>query len=116
MVPDENGELQPIKVRPRQGLAAMEYLMDAPLVREQARVLIGLTTALRKIGYEEWDGENGNLLAAAYDWRLMPAVMEERDGFLTNILDQTEAMVSAHPDKKPACVLAHSMGCKVAKY
>ena len=33
-----------------------------------------------------------------------------------DIMNQTEAMVSAHPDKRPAAVLGHSMGCKVAKY
>ena len=113
-----DGHEAAIEVRPRKGLDAIEYLMDVPLMREQARLLIGLTTALRSKGYSEWDEDNrsGNMLGAAYDWRLNPARMEERDGFMTKLMFQVEAMVAAHPDKTPAAVIGHSMGCKVGKY
>ena len=71
VVEDAQGTPHPIKVRPRKGLAAMEYLSDTPLIKESSRLLVGLTSAMRVQGYVEWDGVRGNLLGAPYDWRLM---------------------------------------------
>jgi len=118
---------KPIKTRTRGGrllaegktgaLSTIEYLSDTPLLKEQARLMIGMTSKLKaEGGYTEWDGQKGDLLPAAYDWRLMPPMMEQRDGLFTKILEETEKMVNAHPHKLPAVVTGHSMGCKVAKY
>lgn len=93
----------------------MEYLSEGALAAA-APLLIGLITKLKSYGYTEWDGQHGDLYGAAFDWRLMPAKMEERDGFLTKTMEAIEKIVAAHPGNKPVVVMGHSMGCKVAHY
>ena len=44
----------------------------------------------------------------------MPAVMEERDDFMTNTMEELEAMVKVAG--KPAVVIGHSYGCLVSKW
>ena len=43
-----------------------------------------------------------------YDWRLSPDVMEERDGYFTNVRHRIEAAVSVNGGI-PGVVVAHSV-------
>ena len=77
-----------------------------------------ITGMLKAHGYFEWDNEacTGNMIGASYDWRLMPAQLEVRDGFFSQIMNQTEAMVRADPEHRPAVIIGFSLGCRIAKY
>ena len=44
-----------------------------------------ITGMLREHGYEEWDGEKGQMIGCSYDWRLNPAQLERRDKFFTRV-------------------------------
>jgi len=111
---DHNG----IKVRAKEGLAGCEYLSEELFVKDGTVIMGIITDMLRKHGYQEWDPEAqwGSMIGAAFDWRIMPGQMEERDDFFTKIMKQTEAMVDADPQQRPAHVIGFSLGCKISKY
>ena len=44
-----------------------------------------ITGMLREHGYEEWDGEKGQMIGCSYDWRLNPTQLERRDKFFTRV-------------------------------
>ena len=57
-----------------------------------------------------------SMIGASYDWRLTPPLLESRDRFFTRMMEQTEAMVEADPQRRPAVVIGFSLGCRIAKY
>ena len=75
-----------------------------------------ITDMLREQGYSEWDGQAGSMIGASYDWRLSPTLLESRDQYFTKLMQQTEAMVAADPEHRPAVLVAFSLGCRIAKY
>ena len=97
-----------IKVRARPGLDGCEYLTDRLGMRNATVIMGCITDELRKHDYSEWDGQEGSMIGCSYDWRLTPQQMETRDGFFSDMLQQTEAMVEA--DGRPCVVIGFSMG------
>ena len=54
-------------------------------------VIMGvISDMLREHGYAEWDGTQGSMIGAAYDWRITPPQLESRDRFFTDMMEQTE--------------------------
>jgi len=112
-----------IKVRPKNGLEGCEFLAKG--VAKSGTVIMGvITNMLTKHGYREfrgkaWDEEDqqsGSMIGASYDWRIMPSQMEKRDQFFTRMMNETEEMVQADPEHRPAHIIGFSLGCKIAKY
>ena len=69
-----------------------------------------ITKMLGRHGYTEWDGVSGSMIGASYDWRLLPHQLERRDAFFTRMMEQTEAMVEADHEHRPAVVVGFSLG------
>eukprot|EP00439_Symbiodinium_sp_Y106_P023965 s826_g2.t3 len=80
------------------GLAAEASYVFAPVVR-----------MLEKLGYKE----GVDLIAAPYDWRFAPSVMEKREGYFQRLLASIETL---DKDGTGVILLAHSMGNKVVSY
>jgi len=117
--PHSNGDDLPgFAVRAKEGLAGCEYLSEDLLAKGDTAIMGVITAHLKPFGYAEFDPvlKTGSMIGASYDWRLMPAMMEERDGFFTRIMEQTESMVNADPGKRPAVLIGFSLGCRIAKY
>ncbi|CAE7692284.1 PSAT, partial [Symbiodinium necroappetens] len=64
---------------------------------------------LEKLGYQE----GVDLIAAPYDWRFAPSVMEKREGYFQRLLASIESL---DKDGTGVILLAHSMGNKVVSY
>ena len=66
--------------------------------------------------YSEWDGNAGSMIGASYDWRLAPAQLQSRDSYFSRLMADTEQMVKADPERRPAVVVGFSLGCRIAKF
>ena len=55
-----------------------------------------------------------SLMGAPYDWRLAPRRLEERDAFFTKLKADIERAVQLN--RRPAIIIAHSMGNLVVQY
>ena len=62
----------------------------------------------------EFGYDVNNIIGFPYDWRLAPSEMERRDSFFTQIKYKLETAVKRH--KRPAIVMAHSMGNNLFMY
>ena len=84
---------------------------------KQSTVVMGvISNFLKEHNYTEWENGAGNLIGASYDWRLAPEQLEHKNNakYFTNLMEQTEAMVAADPEHRPAVVVGFSLGCKIA--
>jgi len=89
-----------IRVRASEGIGATDYFMANYWVWGK------LIEALASVGYDP-----SNMRMHPFDWRLPFHLLEERDGFLTNLKSSIEAM---HKTTGKKVVLAtHSMGAQV---
>ena len=100
---DPAGEGGEIKVRPAEGLEGVEWLMPGFWV--WAKVV----RSLADIGYD-----SSNLAAMPYDFRLEPALLEQRDAVLSRLKAMLEISLQQHG--KRAAVLAHSYGDTLFRY
>ncbi|CEG44972.1 phospholipid-diacylglycerol acyltransferase plh1 [Plasmopara halstedii] len=89
---DPNG----IKLRAAKGLEAADYLIGGFWVWGK------LVENLAEIGYD-----SNNLYMAAYDWRLMPHLLEERDGYFTK-LKYTIEMARVSGSGRKVMLVTHS--------
>ncbi|KAJ8537298.1 hypothetical protein ON010_g13298 [Phytophthora cinnamomi] len=90
-----------IKLRAAKGLEAADYLIGGFWVWGK------MVENLAEIGYD-----SNNLYMAAYDWRLMPHLLEERDGYFTKLKYTIEmAKMSAHGRK--VMLVTHSYATQV---
>ena len=103
-------------MRAKPGLQGCEYLSEVTGVKGGTVIMGKITKMLRKHGYSEWDGQTGSMIGASYDWRLMPAQLEARDQLFSRLMEQTEAMVAADREHRPAVIVGFSLGCRIAKY
>ena len=97
--PHSNGEDPPgFKVRAKPGLDGCEYLSDDLLAKNDTAIMGVITDMLRPYGYTEYNPEthHGSMIGASYDWRVMPAMMESRDGFFTKTMELTEVAPISH--------------------
>jgi hypothetical protein len=70
--------------------------------------VIGL---LEELGYVE----GVDLIAASYDWRFAPSVLEKRVGYFSQLIRSIETLYH-HCQNRGVVLLAHSMGNKVVSY
>eukprot|EP01094_Clydonella_sp_ATCC50884_P019594 TRINITY_DN3870_c0_g1_i2.p1 TRINITY_DN3870_c0_g1~~TRINITY_DN3870_c0_g1_i2.p1 ORF type:complete len:791 (-),score=263.20 TRINITY_DN3870_c0_g1_i2:193-2565(-) len=105
LCPEEDGFSDPpgIKVRPCEGLGAIDYLSHNPLTMKPTYVWAYIIRALIDLGYDR-----KNLIAAPYDWRIPPAVLESRDAFFSKLKADVE--VACRANGKRVCLIGHSMG------
>lgn len=104
-----------IKVRPRKGVAAMECLVandpSGLAAKLGAALMLGATSQLRDIGYEE----GTNLRGYGYDWRMPCTKMEQRDGYFSSTIEDMEDSVNTNGAEK-IVVVTHSLGGVHATY
>merc|ERR1712100_902392 len=98
-----------IKVRPAEGIHAIDYLSDSPLLKTPTFCFGEMIKELSNVGYSP-----ENLHALPYDWRLPPAELEKRDRLLTKLKLKIEEMKELNQQK--VVILAHSMGNKLPHY
>ena len=91
-------------------------LSDSALMKDGTVIMGVISDMLRKHKYSEFNGSQGSMIGASFDWRLMPQQLERRDEYFTDLLTQTEAMVAADPLHRPAVVIGFSLGCRIGKY
>jgi len=100
------------RVRPYEGLKAVEWLADDAIGKSQAVVWAELTRFLEKeMGYIR----GKNLDAVPYDWRLPPLTTETRDRYLTSTIERVERMYQENGGL-PIVMCCHSMGCRMGHY
>jgi len=92
-----------IKLRAVRGLEAVDWF--APGYFVWARQI----EELGEFGYDA-----NTIHSASYDWRLSPAQLEKRDGYMTRLKGMIETFSEVHGEK--SVVLAHSYGDTVARY
>ncbi|KAL4088137.1 hypothetical protein PRIC1_012564 [Phytophthora ramorum] len=90
-----------IKLRAAKGLEAADYLIGGFWVWGK------MVENLAEIGYD-----SNNLYMAAYDWRLMPHLLEERDGYFTK-LKYTIEMAKASSGGRKVMLVTHSYATQV---
>jgi len=99
-----------IRVRPMQGLHALDYLCANGTVGKKNSFIFGpLISNLVDVGYDK-----KNLEGAPYDWRLPFGLLEERDGYFTELRLQIEKLHLVNKEK--VVVVTHSMGARVFHY
>ncbi|PRP88451.1 hypothetical protein PROFUN_03168 [Planoprotostelium fungivorum] len=99
-----------IMVRPINGKEGIDYLDSESVLANATYVMGPLFDMLEDLGYEH----HQNLLAAPYDWRIPPHIMEERDRYLSRLA--VDIRMLYENTGKPVVVIAHSMGNKVFHY
>lgn len=92
-----------IRLRSAQGFEAADYVMSTYWVWEK------IIENLADVGYD-----SSNMLMMPYDWRLSFAVLETRDGYLTKLKMNIEAMVKTSGIK--VVLTSHSMGSQIVLF
>ncbi|CAF1626719.1 unnamed protein product, partial [Didymodactylos carnosus] len=92
-----------IKLRPVLGMSAADYVFPGYWL--WSKVLENLAD----LGYD-----TANLLSLGYDWRLPPQMLEERDGYFTQLKFYVEFMRKKH--NKKVALISHSMGTNYVFY
>ncbi|KAL3670753.1 hypothetical protein V7S43_003941 [Phytophthora oleae] len=90
-----------IKLRAAKGLEAADYLIGGFWVWGK------MVENLAEIGYD-----SNNLYMAAYDWRLMPHLLEKRDGYFTK-LKYTIEMARMSAGGRKVMLVTHSYATQV---
>lgn len=90
-----------IKLRAAKGLEAADYLIGGFWVWGK------MVENLAEIGYD-----SNNLYMAAYDWRLMPHLLEKRDGYFTK-LKYTIEMARVSGNGRKVMLVTHSYATQV---
>lgn len=99
-----------IKIRPVEGLHGIDYLDEGMFV-ESATYMFGYVIHnLADVGYIG----GKNLFAAAYDWRISPSMLQERDRWMNSLKCLIEAAKQINEQK--VVLVAHSMGNKMLLY
>ena len=101
--PFTGGDPKNIKLRSAQGFEAADYFMSTYWVWD--RLIINLSD----VGYD-----SSNMIMMAYDWRLSFPMLEQRDGYLTKLKVNIEAMVKT--TGMPVVLTSHSMGSQIVLY
>eukprot|EP01127_Copromyxa_protea_P003551 TRINITY_DN1335_c0_g1_i2.p1 TRINITY_DN1335_c0_g1~~TRINITY_DN1335_c0_g1_i2.p1 ORF type:complete len:864 (-),score=121.64 TRINITY_DN1335_c0_g1_i2:1102-3693(-) len=102
-----------IKVRAVRDIDGCMFLTTNKFLRSVAYVLGPLIVNLQAIGYRT-TGDNPNLLAFPYDWRLSPGILEEKTKYFTALENKIEEVFNAL--RKPVVLLGHSMGNRMIQY
>ena len=115
---DMKTEHEGVKVRAIQGLEGVDYLSPGALTNHVSYVFGPVILALQQAGYNNNNdaaGNNINLQAAPYDWRLPPSHLEVRDSYFSNVITQVEGLYSKN-NNMPVVLLCHSLGTKTCHY
>eukprot|EP01117_Protostelium_nocturnum_P019541 TRINITY_DN8496_c0_g1_i1.p1 TRINITY_DN8496_c0_g1~~TRINITY_DN8496_c0_g1_i1.p1 ORF type:complete len:1132 (-),score=279.50 TRINITY_DN8496_c0_g1_i1:39-3434(-) len=109
----EDGYSDPVgvKVRPIAGKEGIDYLDPDSALSNATYVMGPLFDMLEDLGYSY----GHNLLAAPYDWRVPPHILEERDQYFTHLAADIEQLYR-NSYGTPVVAIAHSMGNKLFHY
>ena len=99
------------KIRADEGLAAIGELSPGNLYTPPTTSIF---TALIKKLASELGYDKNSLIGGAFDWRLAPIQLQARDSYFTNLKNWIEVAVARH--KRPAIIIAHSMGTNLFMY
>jgi hypothetical protein len=98
-----------IKVRPVEGLHAIDYLATWSMAKAPSYVFAHLIDTLTSVGYDL-----SSLAACPYDWRLPPQKLHERDHYFCSLQKRIEVLYEYKEQR--VVLLAHSMGNRVVQY
>jgi phospholipid:diacylglycerol acyltransferase len=101
--PLTGGDPKNIKVRSALGFEAADYFMSTYWVWDK------IIENLADVGYD-----SSNMMMMSYDWRLSFAMLEVRDGYMTKLKANVEALVKT--TGTPVVLVAHSMGSQIVLY
>lgn len=101
--PWTGGDPEDIRVRASEGFAATDYFLGSYWVWGK------LIENLAEVGYT-----SSNMVMQPFDWRLPFTLLEERDGYLTNLKYRIEAMHKT--TGKKIVLVTHSMGAQVVSH
>eukprot|EP00557_Chaetoceros_sp_GSL56_P004278 CAMPEP_0176493536 /NCGR_PEP_ID=MMETSP0200_2-20121128/9601_1 /TAXON_ID=947934 /ORGANISM="Chaetoceros sp., Strain GSL56" /LENGTH=814 /DNA_ID=CAMNT_0017891205 /DNA_START=12 /DNA_END=2453 /DNA_ORIENTATION=+ len=101
--PLTGGDPKNIRLRSAQGFEAADYFMSTYWVWDK------IIENLSDVGYD-----SSNMIMMSYDWRLSFATLERRDGYLTKLKANIEAMVKTTGTK--VVIASHSMGSQIVLY
>lgn len=101
--PDTGMDPENIRLRAVQGFEAADYVMSTFWVWEK------MIENLADVGYDA-----SNMILMPYDWRLSFIALEERDGYLTKLKLNIEAMVKT--SGKKVVLTSHSMGSQIVLF
>jgi len=99
------------KLRPATGLNAITELDPGAITGPLSVVFKSLFSTL----VEAFDYGPENMIAATYDFRLPPMIMERRDRFFSRLVDKFERLRQSN-NNTPSIVISHSLGGKVFGY
>lgn len=102
--PLTGGDPESIRLRSAQGFEAADYFMSTYWVWDK------IIENLSEVGYD-----SSNMIMMSYDWRLSFDTLERRDGYLTKLKMNIEAMVKTTAGKK-VVIASHSMGSQIVLY
>jgi phospholipid:diacylglycerol acyltransferase len=101
--PNTGKDPKNIRLRSVQGFEATDYVMSTFWVWEK------IIENLADVGYDA-----SNMIMMPYDWRLSFIALEERDGYLTKLRFNIEAMVKT--SGKKVVLTSHSMGSQIVLF
>jgi phospholipid:diacylglycerol acyltransferase len=101
--PNTGKDPQNIRLRSAQGFEAADYIMSTFWVWGP------MIDNLADLGYDA-----SNMMMMPYDWRLSFVALEERDGYLTKLRFNIEAMVKTSGRK--VVLTSHSMGSQIVLF
>eukprot|EP01127_Copromyxa_protea_P016156 TRINITY_DN4751_c0_g1_i1.p1 TRINITY_DN4751_c0_g1~~TRINITY_DN4751_c0_g1_i1.p1 ORF type:complete len:957 (+),score=156.27 TRINITY_DN4751_c0_g1_i1:1083-3953(+) len=102
-----------IEVRAVEDITGCMYLQPGKVGKHLAYVLGPMIKNLEAMGYVT-EGENQNLYAFPYDWRIPPHYLEERDKYFSKLHDRIEEIKRRL--QKPVVLVGHSMGNRIIQY
>lgn len=101
--PITGGDPESIKLRSALGFEAADYFMSTYWVWDK------IIENLSDVGYD-----SSNMMMMSYDWRLSFPMLEERDGYMTKLKANIEALVKT--TGTPVVLVSHSMGSQIVLY
>lgn len=111
---DRESDPPGVKVRVIPGIDGVAYVAPGALTSGVSWVFAKFIDAMVERGYKI-EGEDANIMAAPYDWRMAPSTLENRDQYFTNTIGMIEELYSKN-NSTPVVLVCHSMGCKAAHY
>lgn len=96
-----------VRLRAAEGLSASDYWLGE---EGMFWLWLPLIRALSDVGYTP-----KQLHMAAFDWRLSPRALEQRDAFFSSTVARIEALVRINGGQR-AVLVSHSMGATVCHY
>lgn len=99
------------KIRADEGLSAIAELSPGMIYTPPGTSIF---TSLIKMLAHELGYDRNSIIGGAYDWRLAPVQLQQRDSYFKTLKQSLE--VAVEKNRRPAIVIAHSMGTNIFMY